>query len=127
VNKSAAKKAKPSSKPWPTQANATCATGACAKPSKEPRSVPASRCISQNVTNDQDGKTLVSVHTTEADLRSDKTTRANVPTAVRVGKLIAERGSSKNIKKVVFDRGGYKYHGKVKSLADAAREAGFEF
>jgi large subunit ribosomal protein L18 len=85
------------------------------------------RHIQAQVINDQDGKTLVSVHTTEADLRSDKTTRANVPTAVRVGKLIAERGSSKNIKKVVFDRGGYKYHGKVKALADAAREAGFEF
>ncbi len=85
------------------------------------------RHIQAQVINDQDGQTLVAVHTTEAELRSDKTTRANVPTAVKVGKLIAERGTTKNITKVVFDRGGFKYHGKVKALADAARDAGLEF
>ena len=52
---------------------------------------------------------------------------ANVATATKVGKLIAERGASKKVKRVVFDRGGYKYHGKVKALADAAREGGLEF
>jgi len=85
------------------------------------------RHINAQVIDDLSGKTLVSVHTTESDLNSDKATRANVATAEKVGKLIAERGTAKNIKKVVFDRGGYRYHGKVKALADAARQAGFEF
>lgn len=85
------------------------------------------RHIQAQVIDDEKGVTIASVHTTESDLRSDKNVRANVDTATRVGKLIAERGSSKNIKQVVFDRGGYKYHGKVKALADAAREAGLEF
>ena len=73
------------------------------------------------------GKTLASVHTTESELRADKNSHANVATATKVGKLIAERGASKKVKRVVFDRGGYKYHGKVKALADAAREGGLEF
>ncbi|MBN8708533.1 MAG: 50S ribosomal protein L18 [Verrucomicrobia bacterium 61-8] len=85
------------------------------------------RHITAQVIDDTIGKTVASVHTTESELRSDKTTRANVETAVKVGKLIAERVSSKSVKKVVFDRGGFKYHGKVKALADAAREAGLEF
>lgn len=85
------------------------------------------RHITAQVIDDKAGKTLASVHTTESELRSDKETRANVATATKVGKLIAERGASKQVKKVVFDRGGYKYHGKVKALADAAREAGLEF
>lgn len=84
------------------------------------------RHIAAQVIDDESGKTLVSVHTTEAGLQSEKTS-ANVATAQKVGKLIAERGSQKNIKQVVFDRGGFKYHGKVKALADAAREAGLEF
>jgi len=85
------------------------------------------RHITAQVIDDESGKTLASVHTTETDLRSDKTVRANVATATRVGKLVAERSGAKNVKKVVFDRGGFKYHGKVKALADAAREAGLEF
>lgn len=85
------------------------------------------RHITAQIIDDSIGKTVASVHTTEAELRSDKATRANVETAVKVGKLIAERVSSKSVKKVVFDRGGFKYHGKVKALADAAREAGLEF
>jgi large subunit ribosomal protein L18 len=85
------------------------------------------RHITAQVIDDTAGKTLASAHTTEPALRSDKKGRADVPTAAKVGKLIAERGSSKQIKKVVFDRGGYKYHGKVKALADAAREGGLEF
>ncbi|MFV0338546.1 MAG: 50S ribosomal protein L18 [Chthoniobacterales bacterium] len=83
--------------------------------------------INAQVIDDLTGKTLVSVHTTEADLASDSGTRANVATAEKVGRILAERGAAKNIKKIVFDRGGYRYHGKVKALADAAREAGFEF
>jgi large subunit ribosomal protein L18 len=85
------------------------------------------RHITAQVIDDEAGKTLVSVNTTEADLRSGAKTRANVEGAQKVGKLVAERASSKKITKVVFDRGGFKYHGKVKALADAAREGGFEF
>jgi large subunit ribosomal protein L18 len=84
------------------------------------------RHITAQVIDDSNSKTIASVHTTESELRGDKAS-ANVATAVKVGKLIAERGAAKNIKKVVFDRGGFKYHGKVKALADAAREAGLEF
>lgn len=71
--------------------------------------------------------TLVSVHTTEKEFTKDKTARPNVVTSTKVGQLIAERGIKKQITKVVFDRGGFRYHGKVKALADAARSAGFEF
>jgi large subunit ribosomal protein L18 len=85
------------------------------------------RHITAQVIDDTAGKTLASVHTTEAELRAGKKTRSDVATATKVGKLIAERGTSKQVKKVVFDRGGYKYHGKVKALADAAREGGLEF
>lgn len=85
------------------------------------------RHITAQVIDDDAGKTIVSVNTTEADLRSGEKTGANVATAQKVGKLVAERAASKNVTKVVFDRGGFQYHGKVKALADAAREGGFEF
>jgi large subunit ribosomal protein L18 len=85
------------------------------------------RHITAQVIDDASGRTVASVHTTEPELKSDKTTKANIPTATKVGKLIAERGAAAKVTKVVFDRGGFKYHGKVKALADAAREAGFEF
>jgi len=85
------------------------------------------RHITAQVINDETGKTIVSVNTTEADLRAGVKTRANVEGAQKVGKLVAERATSQKITKVVFDRGGFKYHGKVKALADAAREGGFEF
>lgn len=85
------------------------------------------RHITAQVIDDEAGKTLVSANTTEADLRSKPGTSANVSTAVQLGKLIAQRGAEKNITKVVFDRGGFKYHGKVKALADAAREGGLKF
>lgn len=82
--------------------------------------------ITAQVIDDTAGTTLVSVNTTEKEFRSAKA-RANVTTAQKVGKLLAERAEAKKIRKVVFDRGGFKYHGKVKALADAAREGGFEF
>jgi large subunit ribosomal protein L18 len=85
------------------------------------------RHIQAQVIDDQSGCTLAAVHTTEPELRADGSLRANVASAARVGKLIAGRAASKSISKVVFDRGGYKYHGKVKALADAAREAGLQF
>jgi len=79
------------------------------------------------VIDDQQGKTIASVNTTEADFKADKKTRANKDTAIKVGRLLAERSKDKQVTKVVFDRGGLQYHGKVKALADAAREAGLEF
>ena len=69
---------------------------------------------------------LASANTTEADLKAQKP-KANAVTATAVGKLVAERAKSKNISKVVFDRGGFIYHGKVKALADAARDGGLQF
>lgn len=83
------------------------------------------RHITAQVIDDSLGKTLVSVHTTEPEIRAKA--RANVSSAAEVGKLIAERGKAQKISQVVFDRGGFKYHGKVKALADAAREGGFQF
>jgi large subunit ribosomal protein L18 len=59
--------------------------------------------------------------------KTAKTNGGNVAAAKAIGKTIAERAKEKGIKKVVFDRGGYQYHGRVKALADAAREAGLEF
>ncbi len=83
--------------------------------------------IYAQVIDDEAGKTLAAVCTTEKDFRADKSSRANKVTAEKVGKLMAERAKSKNIDKVVFDRGGFIYHGKVKALADAAREGGLQF
>jgi large subunit ribosomal protein L18 len=70
-------------------------------------------------------RVLASASTLEADLRQGRT--GNVEAAARVGKLIAERAKAKGITRVAFDRGGFKYHGRVKALADAAREGGLEF
>ena len=78
--------------------------------------------ITAQVIDDVSGATLASVNTTEDSFRKDASSRANVATALKVGKLIAERGLAKNIAKVVFDRGGFMYHGKIKALADAARD-----
>jgi large subunit ribosomal protein L18 len=83
--------------------------------------------ITAQVIDDLAGITLASVNTTEESFRKDPSSRANVATATKVGKLIAERGLAKKIDKVVFDRGGFMYHGKVKALADAAREGGLQF
>jgi large subunit ribosomal protein L18 len=82
--------------------------------------------IYAQVIDDDGGLTLTAVNTTEKAFKAEKSSRANVETAVKVGKLVAERAKSKNIIKVVFDRGGSIYHGKVKALADAAREGGLE-
>ncbi len=83
--------------------------------------------IYAQVIDDEAGKTIAAVSTTEADFRGDKSTRPNVATAIKVGKLVAERAKGKSVEAVVFDRGGYIYHGKVKALADAAREVGLQF
>jgi len=83
--------------------------------------------IYAQVIDDELGKTLASATTTEKTFKVEKTTRANKVTAEKIGKLIAERSKGSSVNKVVFDRGGYRYHGKVKALADAAREGGLEF
>ena len=76
--------------------------------------------------DDLEGKTIVAAHSAEGE-KGQKRTGGNVAAAKTVGKVIAERAKGKGIKKVIFDRGGYIYHGRVKALADAAREAGLEF
>jgi len=75
--------------------------------------------------DDAQGVTLVSASTTEKDWRGR--TGGNVAAAKEVGKAIAERAKEKGITRIVFDRGGYIYHGRVRNLAEAAREAGLEF
>lgn len=84
------------------------------------------RNINAQVIDDVEGRTLVSVSTNEKELQAKKI-NPNIDGAQQIGKLIAERAKQKNISRIVFDRGGYTYHGKVKALADAAREAGLEF
>ncbi len=79
------------------------------------------------VIDDSTGTTLASVSTQEAALKGQVQGGANINSAKKVGTLVAERASAKGIKKVVFDRGGHRYHGAVKALADAARESGLEF
>jgi large subunit ribosomal protein L18 len=81
--------------------------------------------IYAQVVDDTKGKTLCSASTVEKDLKAK--TGGNIEAAKAIGKLIAERAREKGIETVVFDRGGYLYHGRVKSLAEAAREAGLKF
>jgi large subunit ribosomal protein L18 len=78
--------------------------------------------IYAQVIDDEQGLTLVSASTTEKDLRGS--TGGNIEAAKRVGKEIAQRALAKGISQIVFDRGGYLYHGRIKALTDAAREAG---
>ena len=78
--------------------------------------------------DDSAGKTLVSASSLEKDFaKSHEGNRGNRVAARKVGALVAQRASAKGIKKVVFDRSGYRYHGAVKELADGAREGGLEF
>lgn len=78
--------------------------------------------IYAQVVDDQRGQTIVSASSIEKDLRGS--TGGNIEAARRIGKAIAERALEKGIESVVFDRGGYLYHGRIKALTDAAREAG---
>ncbi|MGA2713257.1 MAG: 50S ribosomal protein L18 [Bryobacteraceae bacterium] len=83
--------------------------------------------IYAQVIDDTKGVTLVAASSTEKADAGKKTTGGNVAAAKEIGKRVAERAKENGINKVVFDRGGYIYHGRVKALADAAREAGLEF
>ncbi|UCE71800.1 MAG: 50S ribosomal protein L18 [Nitrospiraceae bacterium] len=77
--------------------------------------------------DDFNGKTLVSASSTDKELKGKLNTGGNIDAAKVVGTLIAKRAVDKGVKKVVFDRGGNLYHGRVKALADGAREGGLEF
>ena len=79
------------------------------------------------VINDAEGRTLVSASTLDKALKAELEKTNDLDAAAAVGKLVAERAIEAGIKEVVFDRGGFIYQGKVKALADAAREAGLEF
>jgi large subunit ribosomal protein L18 len=81
--------------------------------------------ISAQVIDDSTGKTLASAGTVEATLRTNAT--GNIDAAKTVGALVADRAKAVGVTTVVFDRGGFRYHGRVAALADAAREAGLEF
>ncbi|MGH9185513.1 MAG: 50S ribosomal protein L18 [Acidimicrobiales bacterium] len=81
--------------------------------------------ITAQVIDDIAGRTLAAASTTEPDLRGDAT--GNKDAASKVGALVAERAKAAGVSKVVFDRGGFRYHGRVAALAAAAREEGLEF
>ena len=79
------------------------------------------------IIDDLGGVTLVAANTAEGGKKGERKTGGNLAAAKDLGKVIAERAQAKGIKQVVFDRGGYLYHGNIKALADAARENGLEF
>ena len=81
--------------------------------------------IYAQVIDDASGKTLAAASTVEKELRGSKSTKSEE--AASIGKLIAERAKAAGIDRVVFDRAGFRYHGRIKSLADAARNAGLDF
>ncbi len=83
--------------------------------------------IYAQIIDDTIGHTLVAASTLEPEIRSKMAQLTKVEEAREVGKLVAERAKAKGISKVVFDRGGWLYHGRVKALAEAAREAGLDF
>lgn len=87
----------------------------------------SSKHIYAQIIEDSTGSTLVSVSTVSKELGGDLKVSGNVEAAKLIGKKIAERALAKNITQVVFDRNGFLYHGRIKALADAAREAGLSF
>ena len=86
-----------------------------------------SRHIYAQVIDDTAGRTLAAASTLDGGLRGELKTGADKAAASAVGKLIAERAKAAGVERVVFDRGAYMYHGRVKALADAAREGGLDF
>jgi large subunit ribosomal protein L18 len=83
--------------------------------------------IYAQIIDDSKGTTLIAASTLDADAKKDVKQGGNIAAAKAVGKLVAERAKQKGIDAVLFDRGGYIYHGRVKALAEAAREAGLKF
>jgi large subunit ribosomal protein L18 len=87
----------------------------------------SSKQIYAQVIDDERGVTLASASTLDKGLRGTLKTGATVDAAKEVGRLVAERATQAGVKQVIFDRSGYLYHGRVKALADAAREGGLDF
>ena len=87
----------------------------------------SSKHIYAQVIDDANGVTLASASTLDKDIKGKTKTGADCDAAVEVGKLIATRAKASGVETVVFDRGGYMFHGRVKALAEAAREAGLKF
>jgi large subunit ribosomal protein L18 len=83
--------------------------------------------IYAQVIDDRSGKTLASASSVDTETKKSLKGGGNVAAAKVIGKAVADRAKAAGVSKVVFDRGGYKYHGRVKALADAAREAGLQF
>jgi large subunit ribosomal protein L18 len=83
--------------------------------------------IYTQIIDDSNGKTLASASSVDKETKKGLKVGGNIAAAKVIGKAIAERAKAAGVSKVVFDRGGYKYHGRVKALADAAREAGLQF
>ncbi|MEO1702190.1 MAG: 50S ribosomal protein L18 [Pseudomonadota bacterium] len=87
----------------------------------------SSKNIYAQVIDDSAGRTVAAASTLDAGLRKDLKTGADTAAAAAVGKLVAERASKAGVEEVVFDRGAYIFHGRIKALADAARESGLKF
>lgn len=87
----------------------------------------SSKHVYAQLIDDVKGVTIASASTQDKELKEGISNGGNIEAATKVGALIAERAKKAGIEKVIFDRGGYLYHGRVKALADAAREAGLEF
>ena len=87
----------------------------------------SSKHIRAQVIDDQTGCTIVSASSLDAEVKAQIKGGGNVAASKVVGKVVAERAKSKGVEKVVFDRGGYQYHGRVQAVAEAAREAGLNF
>ncbi len=87
----------------------------------------SSRHIRAQVVDDQTGRTIASASSLDTDVKKTLKGGGNIVASKVVGKAIAERARAKGVEKVVFDRGGYQYHGRVQALAEAAREAGLQF
>jgi large subunit ribosomal protein L18 len=87
----------------------------------------SSKHIYAQLIDDRKGETVVAASSMEKDMRSALKTGANIEAAKAVGKALAQRATQKGVADVVFDRGKYRYHGRIKALADAAREGGLKF
>jgi large subunit ribosomal protein L18 len=87
----------------------------------------SSKHIRAQVIDDQTGRTIVSASSLDAEVKAQIKGGGNIAASKVVGKVVAERAKSKGVDKVVFDRGGYQYHGRVQAVAEAAREAGLNF
>lgn len=83
--------------------------------------------IYAQIIDDFKGRTIVFASSLDKELKDKQSNKGNIETAKQIGELIAKKALVGGIKRVVFDRGGYLYHGRIKALADAAREAGLEF